>query len=248
MPRLRRLLSHLPDPRTLSRSGILAVVALGLTIVVSALVSPQWPLDLARELFPDVVYGLAATLRIEVPTLVAIYGSLLTLVAVGLFWVSERRAREHGHRAPHLRERTVVGFLATISFVVGFVAARAVVVYGGLAGQSSGGRVGPVPWGELWVSGYHIHHFFYGFLLLVAAGAIALFFPDVSRRWVAVLYGLGLGIFVDEWGLLVTMDDYFARSSWFAAVTFLSLLFAGLIWTMGQAGEDRDEKPPPPPS
>lgn len=243
--RWKRWLDRLRDPFTLTRGATLTILAVGLTITLSVLISPTWPLELALELFPEALVRLTGLFGIEVETLILGAGAGLSLVAMGSFLVSEYQAGWREGHPPQLREKRLIAFIAMLSFIVGFVGARAVVVLGGLAESAApagqGGTNIPLPFGELWIQGYHIHHFFYGFLLLVAAGWVGLFHPGVSRRVVAVLYGLGIGIFVDEWGLLVTMGDYGARSSWFVAITFLSLLSAGLIWTFGQAEDPERE-------
>ncbi len=260
MSRLRawsnKVAAYLKDPWTVSRGLTLVFLAIGLTLLLSALISPLWILGIAFRYAPEIIVDLVDLSGLSSQQLLIAYGAALTLAAVALFVTSEVTARrKEGHPA-HLREQMLLGFLATGAFVAGFVGARAIVMLSGIAtsGGASSGSAAGIPVRELWLGGYHIHHFFYGFLLLVAAGGISLFFPSVSRRWTAVLYGLGIGIFVDEWGLLVTMGDYHARSSWFAGITFLSLFVLALIVTFGQVREelgDRDDggdvprQPPP---
>ncbi len=236
----RKLAAYLRDPWTVSRGVTLLFLSIGLTFLLSALISPLWVLDLAFRYAPNLVLDLIELLGLDSQQLVILYGGVLTVAAVGLFVASEVRARRRDGHPHHLRERMLLGFLATGSFVAGFVGARAIVVLSGIAtsGGGTSGSAAGLPVRELWVGGYHIHHFFYGFLLLVVAGWISLFHPSISRRIVAVLYGLGLGIFVDEWGLLVTMEDYHARSSWFAGIIFLSLLVLAMILTFGEEPDE----------
>lgn len=88
-----------------------------------------------------------------------------------------------------------LAFLALLSFVVGFSAARVfATVYPNVVVQSSG---------------IHFHHFWYGLLMLVVAGwlGIASNRPEHDRAY-AVLFGLGLGLIGDETGLLLTFGDY----------------------------------------
>ncbi|HEV2137817.1 MAG TPA: hypothetical protein VGR53_03175 [Nitrososphaerales archaeon] len=88
-----------------------------------------------------------------------------------------------------------LAFLALLSFVVGFSAARIfATVYPSVVVQSSG---------------IHFHHFWYGLLMLVVAGwlGIASNRPEHDRAY-AVIFGLGLGLVGDETGLLLTFGDY----------------------------------------
>ncbi len=55
-------------------------------------------------------------------------------------------------------------FIITISFLITFIASRAIVV---AAGESK-------PSLELWVGNYNVHHFFFGLLLLSISGWISL--------------------------------------------------------------------------
>src|SRR5215470_9573276 len=54
------------------------------------------------------------------------------------------------------------------------------------------------------VPGMHIHHYVYGIFILVIAGYLALVFRgDGARPWIALLYGLGVGLTFDEFGMWV---------------------------------------------
>src|SRR5262249_22878740 len=60
-----------------------------------------------------------------------------------------------------------------------------------------------LPWvhGEP-VPGLHIHHYVYGIFILTAAGYLALVFKgDRATLWIALLYGLGVGLTFDEFGM-----------------------------------------------
>jgi hypothetical protein len=48
----------------------------------------------------------------------------------------------------------------------------------------------------------HIHHYVYGIFILVAAGYLALIFKgDGATPWIASMYGLGVGLTFDEFGM-----------------------------------------------
>ena len=105
-----------------------------------------------------------------------------------------------------------LAFLALLSFVVGFSAARIfATVYPGVVVQSSG---------------IHFHHFWYGLLMVVVAGwlGIASNRPEHDRAY-AVLFGLGLGLVGDETGLLLTFGDYRSELTYVVFVVGLGVAF-----------------------
>ncbi len=52
------------------------------------------------------------------------------------------------------------------------------------------------------VAGMHIHHYVYGIFILTAAGYLALIFKSPrATMWIALLYGLGVGLTFDEFGM-----------------------------------------------
>ena len=77
----------------------------------------------------------------------------------------------------------------------------------------------------------HVHHLNYGIFLLVAVGGWLLFAPPPGRRGLriaAVLYGVGLGLTFDEFGMWLHLGgSYWQRASYDAVVTVAGLL--GLI-------------------
>jgi hypothetical protein len=123
-----------------------------------------------------------------------------------------------------IRRNKQTPFLIFLSFVIAFGLARGVVL------------LGPESW-RLFIRTYHIHHFYYGFALLAISNWIALTTnrPHMERI-AAILFGIGLGLFVDEFGLLLTCTtaakdcDYWARQSYDAFVliggVFLAILYS----------------------
>lgn len=76
----------------------------------------------------------------------------------------------------------------------------------------------------------HVHHLNYGIFLLCGTGAWLLFRPPAgrARRVAAVLYGIGLGLTFDEFGMWLHLGGpYWQRASYDAVVTVAGLL--GLI-------------------
>lgn len=86
----------------------------------------------------------------------------------------------------------------------------------------------------------HMHHFNYGLALLLFV-SLALLFPRVRRYLLplAAVYGFGLGLFVDEIGLVINLSpDYFQAASGIGiAVTTAALIW--LIHYFEQRGRNR---------
>ena len=75
-------------------------------------------------------------------------------------------------------------------------------------------RAGKGPFGNLSVGGEHLHHYMWGIGLLTGVGAVAVRGDETHRRHpaVAVSYGAGLALIVDEFALLLDLKDvYWAR-------------------------------------
>lgn len=75
-------------------------------------------------------------------------------------------------------------------------------------------RAGRGPFRNLSAGGEHLHHYLWGIGLLTGVGAIAVRGEDRHRRHpvVAVSYGAGLALIVDEFALLLDLKDvYWAK-------------------------------------
>jgi hypothetical protein len=73
---------------------------------------------------------------------------------------------------------------------------------------------GKGPFGNLSVGGEHLHHYMWGIGLVSGVGGIAVHGEDRQRRHpaVALSYGAGLALIVDEFALLVDLKDvYWAK-------------------------------------
>jgi hypothetical protein len=126
---------------------------------------------------------------------------------------AERRSMEE--QKEELRESTPSGlsFLALLSFVTSFVAARVFATLNPSAVVVSGG--------------IHFHHFWYGLILVIAAGFAGIIYglPAYKRIYI-VVFGLGTGLVGDEVGLLLTFGDYNSSLTFFffvMVVTFGSM-------------------------
>lgn len=56
---------------------------------------------------------------------------------------------------------------------------------------------------------YHVHHYTWGILILTIAGYLALVFEDAPRAkyLISLLYGAGLGLAFDEFGIWLKLSD-----------------------------------------
>jgi hypothetical protein len=80
----------------------------------------------------------------------------------------------------------------------------------------------------LHVGGSHIHHLNYGIFLLAAVGAWLLLKQPTGRNLTtaAVLYGIGMGLTFDEFGMWIHLGGgYWQRASW-DAITVIAVGFA----------------------
>ena len=86
------------------------------------------------------------------------------------------------------------------------------------------------------VGSYNIHHLFTGLLLIVAGGVPLAVFRGHTRRLTAalVIFGVGLGMALDEWVYLIATDgsnaSYLLPVSFWGAVVVLGLATA---YTLG---------------
>lgn len=109
--------------------------------------------------------------------------------------------------------------LVLVAFVMTFVCARLLVLL--IMSRT-------IPDLYLHVRGTHVHHLNYGIFLLSAVCGYLLFGCPAGRKldFAAVLYGIGMGLTFDEFGMWIHLGgSYWQRASW-DAVTVLSGLFA----------------------
>lgn len=81
----------------------------------------------------------------------------------------------------------------------------------------------------LTIKGVHIHHFAYGFVILIIVGLCFIIKrPEPHSRtfrWLTWFYGIGLGFAVDEFGMWIRLeDDYWTRQSYDAVIIVILLL------------------------
>ena len=86
--------------------------------------------------------------------------------------------------------------------------------FGAVRGITYSIKDGKGPFGNLSVGGEHLHHYMWGIGLLAGVGGIAVHGEDAHRRHplVALSYGAGLALIVDEFALLLDLKDvYWAK-------------------------------------
>ena len=224
---------------TLYKAVAFIGMSAGLSLAVIAAFTPEQAI--ASVPYPTVeeALSLADDLRVSPRFLVALYGFLVSTVAAAFYLFTKGFVHSVRHEAVSAR-KVGLRFVVFVSFAVGFVGARAVVVGAGLVGEdtSSGTFLG-LPIHQLDFGAVHVHHYFYGFITLAVVGWIAVFRDDYSKRLVAVLYGLGMGVFMDEIGMLLTEGAYYSRSTYFVVVFFVTVFLAALYWDLRRAdGKD----------
>jgi len=120
-----------------------------------------------------------------------------------------------------------VSFVVLISFLVTFVFVRLYLLLANLEILSE-------PY--IYINGYHIHHLNYGICIMAIAGFWALVFKEEKNRLkIGALYGTGLGLTFDEFGMWLRLDDdYWTRASYDAIVIitlfFISFIYFPSIW------------------
>ena len=73
--------------------------------------------------------------------------------------------------------------------------------------------------------GLHIHHFWFGLILLAIGGWLGINYKHkVIDIVAAILYGVGGGLIVDEVGLLLTFGNYQSGLTWDVLVVLLSVV------------------------
>jgi hypothetical protein len=157
-----------------------------------------------------------------------IFVSVLTAVALLLLHLTKLGLLIH-QQIPDRPHRRL--FLASVSFFITFLAVRLLVA-------SITHHVGPFGYVEM--GGRHIHHLVWGIFLLLINGYVELTEADIGAsllavllsRFVALSYGIGAALTLDEFALWLNLDAaaYWSRQgreSIDAVVLFGALLAIG---------------------
>lgn len=113
-----------------------------------------------------------------------------------------------------VKRRQEINFWVLYSFLVTFILSRLTVHF--------------LPDLFITIRGVHIHHFAYGIVILALAGVLAINgYAFKYPRPVATVYGIGLGLATDEFGMWIRFeDDYWIRQSYDATLIILALLIS----------------------
>jgi len=114
--------------------------------------------------------------------------------------------------------------ITLLAFVLGFVAARALVLL-------IMARVLP----DLYVhiGGTHVHHLNFGIALLAGVGGVLLFAPPRGRalQWSAAIYGLGLALTFDEFGMWLHLGGGYWQRASYDALTVITVTLGLFAYT-----------------
>ncbi len=128
------------------------------------------------------------------------------------------------------KHKEAVSFIVLFFFLITFVISRTYIYLN---------TIGIIP--DEWilnrnVRGVHIHHLAFGIIFLTIAGFLALtVHHQRSRHYISALYGVGLGLAYDEFGMWLHLaDNYWIRQSYDAiaiiAVLLINVVYFGKLW------------------
>jgi len=120
------------------------------------------------------------------------------------------------------KHKKKVSFVVLVAFIFTFIIARLYVL---------SATFGIIEDPYLYIKGYHIHHLNYGIGIMAIAGFLALVFQNEKNRLkIGVLYGVGLGLTFDEFGMWFKLEnDYWVRAS-YDAIILISLFFISVVY------------------
>jgi len=125
------------------------------------------------------------------------------------------------------RHNRKVPFIVLVYFFATFVIAR-ILVYAWTYGY--------IPEISLVIKGIEIHHFNFGIFILAIVGYLLLVSEkEKNRSRIAKIYGIGLALAFDEFGMWLHLDNnYLLRQSYDAiiiiGVLFLNIIYLSHIW------------------
>ncbi len=186
----------------------------GTLIFVIALIEEVLPLDIFTNNI--VVAAMLLHMSYESTLVFTGYGIILLGALISVFlMLKEIRSRRKDILRPKKLE---MQFIILFFFIISFLIARSFVVL--LNADIN-------PTFQLWMKGYRIHHFFFGIGLLVIGGWLGhIYHGNILSLLSAGIYGIGLGLIADEFGLMLTFGDYWADQSYtfFVAISLFLLV------------------------
>ena len=120
--------------------------------------------------------------------------------------------------AERIKTRPKLSILALASFIISFAAARAFTALSP--------KTVFVPYG------LHIHHFWFGLVLLVIGGWLGISYENERvDRIAAILFGAGGGLVADEVGLLLTFRNYWTSITYTLVIILVTLAVMLILLT-----------------
>ena len=115
-----------------------------------------------------------------------------------------------------IKRRPNLSVLVLISFIASFAAARTFTTLS--------------PKTILLTGNLHIHHFWYGILMMAIGGWLGISYNDERiNRLAAVIFGAGGGLIGDEAGLLLTFENYWTGLTYTIITVFLAVAFIMIL-------------------
>jgi len=189
----------------------------GATFIIASLIDAVFFLDVLN-IFTDDFIDAAMLLRMTYESTLIFIGYAILLFGM----LSSAFAMLRDHKFKSNSKKLQIQFIILSTFIISFFIARAFVVLLDV----------PInPAYQFWLKGYRVHHFFFGIGLLVIGGWLG----HIQRgrlvtKISAGLYGGGLGLIVDEFGLLLTFGDYWAIQSYIFFVLISLFLLITLLF------------------
>mgnify|MGYP006278143731 CR=1 FL=1 len=135
-------------------------------------------------------------------------------------------------------------FIITIFYLISLVGIRLAVLIAGSANTqfAQAAKMGGRPdqafsiGRNIILFGHHIHHFYIGIALICISGWFAIVGSKrISKKMIAIMYGVGLGLFFDEIGLLLTWGDYFSGVTYSLSILifglFVNIIYFSQFWS-----------------
>ena len=117
-----------------------------------------------------------------------------------------------------LNRRKQIPFWVLAGFLPTFIAARLLVAN--------------FPDLFVYIQGTHVHHFIYGFFVLAIIGYISLI-SDHAKRVKAFIYGVGLALSFDEFGMWIKLTDKYNIDASEDAVAWVAAILVFLLYGIG---------------
>ena len=110
-----------------------------------------------------------------------------------------------------IKTRPNLSILALLSFVASFAVARIFTI------------LNPRTIWEF-SNSFHVHHFWYGIAMLAIGGWLGISYENErTNRLASILFGAGGGLIGDEFGLLLTLGEYWTEITYTFVIIFLTL-------------------------